>query len=90
MTQQGASVAAPRAGLIECVSFNESDADRASRAAHDCRVKSRRQAGHDGRLKVIRGRYRRRLDLGLLSLSPVVVRRDRIAVAVEQLEQRIL
>src|SRR5947207_11116609 len=83
----------PQAGGLsepDLVNLDQTYAAPAPSAGKHSRVLSRRKRRDNRGLSIVRGRYSRRFDLALLSVPPVVVKRDRDAVAVVQLERRIV
>src|SRR2546423_765272 len=83
----------PQAGSLsesDLVDLNQTYAAPAPSAGKHSRVLSRRKRRDNRGLPIVRGRYSRRFDLTLLCVPPVVVKRNRDAVAVVQLERRIV
>src|SRR6476620_6132533 len=75
---------------VDLVGLNDRDAGRVVFAPNDRRVGARGEVAEDGCFLGIGGRDRGCLDLGCLSVLPIIVRRDHLALAIEQLESRIL
>src|SRR5207237_8981926 len=75
--------------LVQPVHFDQRDTDRVVLAAHNRGVISWRERRDDGALKIIGRRKTGGLNLGLLAVSPVVVKGDEGAIAIMQLQRRI-
>src|SRR5438552_59664 len=82
-------MATERLCLLQVVDFHERDTDRDVLAVHDGGVISRRERCDDGALNIIRRRQTGGLNLGLLAVSPVVVKGDDRAISIMQLQCRI-
>src|SRR5947207_14317375 len=83
----------PQAGGLsepDLVNLDQTYAASAPLAGKHSGVLSRRKRRDNRGLSIVRGRYSRRFDLALLCVPPVVVKRNRDAVAVVQLERRIV
>src|SRR5437667_11931126 len=75
--------------LVQPVHFDQRDTDRVVLAAHDRGVISWRERRDDGAFKIIGRRKTGGLNLGLLAVSPVVVKGDEGAISIMQLQGRI-
>src|SRR5437763_2877618 len=74
----------------EAKNFDNADAGTAVTAGEHGRVRPRRKIGDDRRFAIVRGRDPGRLDVRLLGVSPVVVKRNRNPVSIVQFQSRIL
>src|SRR3977135_1779723 len=83
---EGRQAAESSSGVLQIVNFEEADAALAVFLVDDGGVGTRREGGDDGRLEVVRRSELRFLDLQLRSFAPVVVRGDKSAVPIAQLE----
>src|SRR5437762_5793771 len=83
----------PQAGGLsepDLVNLDQTYAASAPLAGKHSGVLSRRKRRDNRGLSIVRGRYSGRFDLALLCVPPVVVKRNRDAVAVMQLERGIV
>src|SRR5436190_24300369 len=82
----GADIWQFAAALAKIVNFDQRYAGASVIAANNRGVIPRRQGSIDGGLQIVDRRNSGRLDRGLLSVSPIIVERDRTGSGVIKLE----
>ena len=79
-----------RATLLKLVHLNERHPRRIADASNYRGVCARRESPENGTFKVVRRRNGGCYDFAFLIAAPVVIRRDQRAVAIMQIERRVL
>src|SRR5438034_7061249 len=81
---------AAAATLLDAVDFDQADAGDVVFATHDGGPVALDQRGEDGGLTIVARSETRRLNRCLLRILPIIVRIEKISIAIEQLHLWIL